>query len=178
MGILKEKMIISMTLRGFADATKKTYLNEIKQLTKYYKRSPDTLRSEDIINYLLYLMKYRKCSPSKIRVCHQACRFFYEKTLNRPAIMNSIPLPKGRRRLPVILDREELNIIFEHAHLQKHKAILMLAYSAGLRVCEVCMLRVADIDSKRMQVRVFQSKGQKDRYTILSKIALEELRKY
>lgn len=178
MGIFRDRMLDAMIIRGFAENTKSTYLTAVKQLVGYYMRPPDTLRPEDVSAYLLHLIKERKHGPSKVALSFHAFKFFFEKTLSKVGFMGSIPLTRIPKRLPVILDKAELHELFECAVGIKHKAILMLAYSAGLRVSEAAKLKVSDIDSKRMQVRVYQAKGNKDRYTILSKIALKALRQY
>jgi integrase/recombinase XerD len=105
-------------------------------------------------------------------------RFFYRVTLNRPEAELCLPVPKQPSRLPEILSREEIRRLFEATMNLKHRALLMATYSAGLRVSEVVHLKVSDIDSARMMLRIDQGKGAKDRYTLLSKRLLSELRRY
>ncbi|MDH4101633.1 MAG: tyrosine-type recombinase/integrase, partial [Nitrospirota bacterium] len=105
-------------------------------------------------------------------------KFFYKHTMKRDYVMEKILFPKAKKQLPVVLDLKEVNALFSVTTNLKHKAILMMAYSSGLRVSEAARLKVSDIDSKRMMVRVRDGKGGKDRYSILSHAALECLRCY
>lgn len=178
MTLLRERMLNAMILRGLAENTKQTYVREVIQLSEHFGRSPDRLKAADVTTYLLYLAREKKSSGAKMNVCFHALRFFYEKTLNRSGFMAGIPMAKTRKRLPVVLEKDELSLLFQKASSVKHRAILMIAYSAGLRVTEVSSLKLGDIDSKRMQIRVYQGKGGKDRYTILSQTCLATLREY
>ncbi len=105
-------------------------------------------------------------------------KFLYDYVLNAPKAVGKLPRPRKEKKLPIVLGREDVRRIFESVNNIKHKAILMLAYSAGLRVSEVVRLKVQDIDAKRNMIHIKGAKGRKDRYTILSKVALEVLREY
>ena len=129
-------------------------------------------------DYLYYLLSERKLAWATVNVVRCAIRFFYRHVLNRPEVSTAIPRSKGPRRLPEVLSGEELERLFASVRNVKHRVLLMTAYAAGLRVSELVALRVSDIDSERMMIRVAQGKGAKDRYTVLSRRLLTELRAY
>lgn len=147
-------------------------------LARYHHRSPDQLTDGDVQKYVRHLIEERQFAWSSCRVTVCALRFFFEVTLGRKRSDFSIPLPKGGQKLPHILSREEVARLLDGVENLRHRVLLMTAYAGGLRVSEVARLRVADIDSKRMLVRIEQGKGRKDRYTLLSQRLLEELRLY
>jgi site-specific recombinase XerD len=171
-------MIDSMTLRGMAAKTQAGYVRAVAGLATYYGRSPDRISDEEVQAYLLHLIRERKLSWSSCNVAVHGLRFFYHKTLSRKKTTFHIPGPRKPSRLPEILSQEEVARIFTHTRLPRHRALLMTAYAAGLRVSELVHLRVCDIDSDRMTIRVEQGKGAQDRYTLLSPRLLEELRCY
>lgn len=175
---LRQRMLEDMGIRNLAENTQSAYLQQIAAYARYFNRSPDQLGPEDIRTYQLYLMEVRALTPSSICVATGALRFLYKVTLKRPWAVEEIPMPKRPRKLPEILSPEEvmhfLNAITNH----KHRAILMTAYAAGLRVSEATHLKVTDIDSQRMMLRVEQGKGMKDRYVMLSPRLLDALRTY
>jgi site-specific recombinase XerD len=127
---------------------------------------------------MLYLMKQRHLSDGTFRFYVAALKFLYRTTLKREWVVEKIKCPKRKRKLPVVLDISEVESLFSVTTNLKHKAILMITYSSGLRVSETARLKMTDIDSKRMMVRVRQGKGGNDRYSILSQTALEHLRQY
>ena len=147
-------------------------------LAKFYNQSPEKIDKQKIQEYLLYLMKDRKLSWSSCNVAVSGLRFFYTQTLGMDAMFLNIPPRKKNSTLPEILSAEELERLFAALTNQKHRTLLMTTYAAGLRVSEVVSLKVTDIDSQRMMIRVQQGKGRKDRYTILSQRLLKELRIY
>ncbi len=175
---LRQKMINDMTLRRFSPRTQESYISAVAGLAGYYKQSPEKINKKMIQDYLLYLMQERKLAWNSCNVAVSAIRFFYTHTLEKKAVSLGIPPQKQRTQLPEILSSEELESLLGALSNQKHSTLLMTTYSAGLRVSEVVNLRVADIDSKRMMIRVQQGKGRKDRYTILGKRLLTELRIY
>jgi integrase len=120
----------------------------------------------------------KKVSTSNINIGYCGLRFFYEKVLHRKWNIERLPHPKVEKRLPVVLSREEVQQILESVHKLKYRVMLMISYAAGLRVSETAKLKLTDIDSKRMLIRVEQGKGKKDRYTLLSDKLLENLRNY
>ena len=178
MGKLREQMKGDLELRGLSPHTRDNYLRHVSQFSCHYGRSPRHLGEKDIKEYLLYLIREKKVSTSTVNQCYHALKFLYERTLNRMWVMARVPRVKRLKQLPVVLDREEVESLFSVTKNLKHRAILMLIYSSGLRLTEAAHLKVTDIDSKRMLVRIKQGKGRKDRYTILSKAALEVLREY
>lgn len=178
MGKLREQMKGELELKGLSPNTQEIYLRQVSQFSGHFGRSPRHLGEKDIKEYLLYLIREKKVSTSTVNLCYHALKFLYEKTLNRVWIMARVPRLKSIKQLPVVLDKEEVESLFSVTKNIKHRAILMLIYSSGLRLMEAARLKVTDIDSKRMLVRIKQGKGRKDRYTILSKTALKVLREY
>jgi integrase/recombinase XerD len=178
MSELREKMKMDMELKGYSPRTIKNYIGHVSNFAKYYNKSPELLREKEIREYLHYCIMERKLSEGTVNYINAALKFFYTKTLNRYWNMDKIFRIKEPRRLPVVLSPEEVKSIFDVTENLKHKAILMTVYSAGLRVSEVCNLRVTDIDSKNMQIFIREGKGKKDRYSLLSKANLEILREY
>ncbi|GBD97735.1 MAG TPA: integrase [Nitrospirae bacterium] len=178
MTTLRQKMIEEMTLREFSPRTQEAYLRAVTELAKYYNQSPDKITKGMIRDYLLYLIQDRKLAWSSRNIVISGLKFFYTHTIGKKSLSLSIPPRKQTSKLPEILSGEELESLFGALSNQKHRTLLMTAYSAGLRLSEVVGLKVTDIDSKRMMIRVEQGKGRKDRYTILSKRLLTELRIY
>jgi site-specific recombinase XerD len=175
---LRQKMIKEMTVREFSPRTQEAYLSAVAGLAKHYKQSPDKITKGMIREYLLYLIEERKLAWSSRNIVVSGLRFFYSHTIGKKSLSLSIPPRKQVTQLPEILSAEELESLFVALSNQKHRTLLMTTYAAGLRVSEVVGLKVTDIDSKRMMIRVQQGKGRKDRYTVLSKRLLTELRIY
>jgi site-specific recombinase XerD len=171
-------MIDDMTIRGMAEKTKQAYVHAVAEFAGYYRRSPERIGEREVQQYLLHLLQERGMSWSTCNVATNGLRFLYRITLERPDTEFCIPRAKQPQRLPEILSREEIERLFQAALNPKHRTVLMLTYSAGLRVSEVARLKVGDIDSARMSIRVDQGKGKKDRYTVLSQRMLRELRGY
>jgi len=171
-------MIEEMKLRNFAPTTEKAYLYAVTKLTQYYKRPPDQLDKEEIRSYLLYLTTERKLSPNTLTMLISGLRFFYNETLGWDETKLFIPPRRKSSLLPEVFSPNEVVRLIEATRGLKQRVLLMTAYSAGLRVSELVNLKLADISSERMMIRVEQGKGQKDRYTILSKTLLVELRRY
>ena len=178
MGKLRDQMLADLQLRGATPRTQKTYLREVSNFAKYFNRSPKELGEGELKEYMLYLMKQRHLSDGTFRFYVAALKFLYRTTLKREWVVEKIKCPKRKRKLPVVLDISEVESLFSVTTNLKHKAILMITYSSGLRVSETARLKMTDIDSKRMMVRVRQGKGGNDRYSILSQTALEHLRQY
>jgi len=162
----------------FAPTTKESYIRAVSELARYYMIQPDKLTEEQLLDYIHFLSVDRKLSCSSINVATAGLRFFYRETLGRNDMALAIPPRKNPKKLPEILSHDELKRLFASVGNQKHRAMLMAAYSGGLRISEVIHLRVKDIDSGRMAIRVESGKGGKDRYTILSQRLLVELRGY
>ncbi|MHB8280756.1 MAG: tyrosine-type recombinase/integrase [Candidatus Humimicrobiaceae bacterium] len=174
---LRSKMIEEMQLRRFSANTQETYLKAITGLAKYYHKSPDNIDVEQIKDYILFLTNEKNISWRSINTITAGIRFLFEKTM-RKDISLAIPLRKTPRILPEILSSDELLCLFGSVNNLKHRTILFTAYACGLRVSELINLKVSDIDSKRMMVRIEHGKGGKDRYTILSIRLLKQLRLY
>lgn len=173
---LREQMLTDMQLKGLTPGTQKDYLREVTNLSKYFNKSPDELLEDEIKEYLLHLKK-KNLSDGTFRFYVAGIKFLYSTTLQREWIDN-IKFGKRKIKLPVVLDLSEVQALFSVTENIKHKAMLMIMYSSGLRIREVSKLKITDIDSKRMMVYVCEGKGGKDRYSILSETALECLRQY
>jgi site-specific recombinase XerD len=133
---------------------------------------------QEIRDFLLHLVRDRKASPATLSMYVNALKFMYNVTLKRPEAVQGLAYPKRPRTLPVILSPEEVIRIFGAIRSVKHRAIIATAYAAGLRISEVCALRVSDIDSQRKRIHVRAGKGKKDRYVMLGESLLELLRQY
>lgn len=175
---LREQLLADLQLRGITPKVQKNYLREVNNLAKYFNRSPAELGEEELKEYMLYLMRERHLSQGTLRFYVAALKFLYRITLKREWMAEKIRYPKRKNKLPIVLDLSEVESLFAVTKNLKHKAILMITYSAGLRVSETAKLKLTDIDSKRMTVRINQGKGGKDRYSILSHTVLEHLRQY
>jgi integrase/recombinase XerD len=175
---LRRRMIDDMTLRNLAPKTIESYVQRISGFARYFKASPEDLGPDHVRAYLLHLVHERRLSWSHFNQVRSALRFLYRVTLKQEWVMQDIVCAKKAHTLPVVLSLDELTRFFGAITNLKHRAILMTAYAAGLRLSEVTHLRVADIDSRRMVIRVRQGKGQKDRYVMLSRNLLEVLREY
>jgi integrase/recombinase XerD len=178
MGTIREKMTADLELRGFASTTKKEYLRRAHNFVNYYRRPPIELGEQEVREFLLYLVNERKAGSATQHIYIAAIKFLYTTTLNRPEVVAKIPWPKRAQTLPDILTGEEVEQIFQQIASLKHRAILMTAYGAGLRISEACSLETSDIDSKRMLIHVHEGKGAKDRYVMLSERLLDVLRTY
>ena len=165
-------------LRNLSENTQKCYLSITRQFFDFYNMTPDKLGTEEIKGYLLHLKRVKKQSPQTLDVVYSALKFLYHAVLTRPLEIYHVPRVKLSKKLPVILSAEEITALFSVIKDIKHKALLTLIYSAGLRTSEAANLKVSDIDSARMQIRIQNAKGAKDRYTILSETALQTLRQY
>jgi integrase len=178
MSPLRKQLEDHLAIRGMSERTREAYVGAVAALAKHYGRSPDRIGQEEIQRYLLHLLTERKLAPSSCNVAASALQFFYRVTLKRSAAEFALPRPKQPQKLPQILAREEVARLLAASENPKHRAMLMTAYGTGVRVSELCHLKVADIDSSRMSVRVEQGKGAKDRYTLLPERLLAELRRY
>jgi site-specific recombinase XerD len=164
-----------MRMRRLAQTTQANYLRVVREFTVFLGRSPDTATVEDLRRYQLYLVD-RGVSPVSLNAAITGLKFFFGTTLAKEALMAKMRPVYLPRTLPVILSREEVGRLIAAATNLKHQTVLALAYGTGLRASEVAALKVGDIDSERMTLRVEQGKGQKDRYAMLSPILLERLR--
>jgi integrase/recombinase XerD len=178
MGKLREKMAEDLRLRGCAPSTCESYLGCVRAFAVYHRRSPEQLGEPEIRAFLLYLQG-KKSSASTLNVYACALKFLYRVTLGRAELAEKIPHPKRvAQRLPDVLTGSEVERLLYSIHSPKHRAIVMIAYGGGLRVSEVCALRIEDIDSLRMTIHIRQGKGKRDRFVMLAKRVLIALREY
>lgn len=178
MGELRKRMDGDLVVRGMSVRTREAYLGAVAGLAKHYGRSPERITQQEVQNYLLHLIQERGLAWSSCNIVRQALKFFYRVTLKRSQAQFDIPGARRPQKLPEILSREEVAALIERTANLKHRMLLMTAYGAGLRLNELCHLKVSHIDSARMTIRVEQGKGAKDRYTLLSPRLLAELRVY
>jgi len=172
---LRQRMIEDMSLRHFGEKTQKDYIRAVKNLTIFLQRSPDTASNEDLRLFQLQLAENRVGAPT-INSTVSALRFFFTVTLDRADAVRHLTFVHEPRKLPVVLSPEEVARFLEAAPGVKDKAAFSVAYGAGLRVSEVAALKVSDIDSERMMLRVEQGKGRQDRHAMLSPVLLDLLR--
>src|SRR5271157_4811599 len=175
---LRQRFIEDMLLRGLAPTTQKSYVHYVAGFAQFYHTSPEYLDLEDIRQYELFLLGERKLSPESINSFVSAVQFLYQHTLEVPWGKECFPRVRRPQKLPVVLSLEEVDRFFQHIPGMRYRAALMACYGSGLRVSEAVSLKVSDIDSQRMLIRVRQGKGQKDRYTMLSPRLLLVMRSY
>jgi len=175
---LRKLMLEELQRRNYSKTTMRTYLSVVRDFSKHFHKPPDQLGLEEIRQYQVHLLEERKFQPKTVCLYTSALRFFFVKVLKRPYPIEELPYPKGVRRLPIILSQEEAVALINAASNLMHRAMLMLLYSTGVRRAELCQLKVADIDSKRMMVHIRQGKGNKDRDVPLSPALLDTLREY
>lgn len=167
-----------LELKKYANNTVKTYVSCFENYLNYYnKHNVNKLDENDVRNYLEYLIKMER-SDSYINQSINSIKFYYETVLGMPNRFYSIERPGKKRKLPIILSKEDVSLIIASSNNLKHKCIISLLYSAGLRRSELLNLKLEDIESKRMLIRVRDAKGNKDRYTLLSEKVLKDLRLY
>lgn len=178
MSRLREKMQKDLQIKGYSVSTQRAYLKHTEKYAEHFNKSPDKLGTDEIKEYLNYLIITKKVSHSYIKTVYSALKFFYEVTLQKDWNMKQIPRSKKPSKLPVVLSKSEVNDIFKVITNMKHRTILITIYATGLRVSEAANLKILDIDSRNMQIKVVQGKGKKDRYTLLSPKNLAVLRDY
>jgi integrase/recombinase XerD len=172
---LRQRMIDDMTVRNFVEKTRHDYIRHVRDFTAFLGRSPDNATPEDLRRFQLHQAK-TGVRPPTMNASVAALRFFFTVTLDRPEIVRRLTSVPEPRRIPVVLSPEEVVRLLEAAPGPKYKAAFAAAYGAGLRISEVVALKVSDVDSKRMLLRIEQGKGRKDRYAMLSPQLLELLR--
>jgi integrase/recombinase XerD len=175
MSPLRRRMIEDMTIRKFAPKTQHDYVQRVKNFAAFVGRSPDTASFEDVRRYQLHLAESGVGVPT-LNQTVATLRFFFRVTLKRHDILEHTHFIHEPRKLPVVLSPEEVARLLNAAPGLKYKAALSVAYGAGLRAAEVISLKVSDIDSKRMIIRVEQGKGRKDRNVMLAASLLDLLR--
>src|SRR5467141_64260 len=172
---LRRRMIEDMTIRKFAPRTQEGYIRAVKGFSMFFGASPDKARFEDLRRYQLHLVASGAGAPT-INHAVTALRFLFRVTLRRPQVVARLPFIREPRKLPIVLSPEEVARLLDAAPSLKYKAALSVAYGAGLRASEIISLKIEDIDSTRMVIRVEQGKGRKDRYVMLSPYLLDLLR--
>ncbi|WP_243117021.1 site-specific tyrosine recombinase/integron integrase [Natranaerovirga hydrolytica] len=173
------QMSDALKLKGYSHKTVKSYLGHINRFADFIQKSLYDIDINDIKKYTLYLLDEKNSSHSFVNQAISSIKFFCTAVLHQSHFsMELLPRPKKEKKLPNVLSKEEVINIINSLENEKHKTIMYLIYSAGLRVGEVVRLKLDDIDSKRMLIRISQGKGRKDRYTILSELTLKQLRKY
>lgn len=172
---LRQRMIDDMRMRKLSPKTQSAYIRAVRNFTKYLGRSPDTATAEELRNYQLHLVD-AGTSPMSLNAAIMGLKFFFDITLDRGELMARMQPVRIPHKLPVVLSREEVGRLIAACGSLKHQTVLSVAYGTGLRASEVAALKVTDIDSERMTLRVEQGKGRKDRYAMLSPVLLERLR--
>jgi len=178
MGKLQEQMKADLLLKRYSPHTARAYVRCIRNFAKHFMRPPSEMGETEVRQFLLHLAQDRKVSTFVQDMYVNAIKFFYRITLRRPEVVTHLLHPKRPKTLPKVLTMQEVLALFTAIKSPKYKAILAVAYGAGLRVSEVCALKPADIDSQRMLIHVRGGKGNKDRYVLLGETMLTLLREY
>jgi len=175
---LRQRMIEDLKLRNYAINTQKAYIWHVEQFAKHFKKSPDALSYNEVREYLTHIRESDKCSLSHMKQAVGALRFFYKYTLGQEWIKERLKYPRGIMKLPRAVSQEEMLKFLAAIDDDKCKVALTLMYGSGLRLNEALTLRVDDINSKEMYIRVREGKGNRERKALLSKNLLEVLRHY
>jgi len=175
---LRQRMLEDMQVRGFAPTTRYTYIRSINQFAQHFGRSPERLSAEDARAFLVYLITEADVSYGMLQHYVSALRFLYRVTLHQPWAIEKIPYPRREFRLPQVPSRETILRFLAHVPNIKHRAVLMTCYAGGLRISEAVSLKVSDLDSSEMTIRVHQGKMRRDRIVPLSTTLLDLLRIY
>jgi site-specific recombinase XerD len=172
---LRQRMLDDMRMRKLSPKTQASYIRVVKRFAGFLGRSPDTASVEDLRSYQLYLVDHG-ISPISLNATLTGLKFLFATTLDHPELLTKMHAVHVPHKLPVVLSREEVTHLLAAVDNLKHQTALAVAYGAGLRASEVVSLKVSDIDSQRMTLRLEQGKGSKDRYAMLSPVLLERLR--
>lgn len=175
---LRLRMLEDMRIRNLSACTQKSYVSQVARFAAYFGQSPEHLGPEHIREYQRHLVDDLNLKPQSLVVAVAAIRFVFNITLGRALDIREIPLPRQPKRLPIVLSTDEVARLLAAAVSLKHRTWLTTTYATGVRPSELTNLRVGDIDSDRMVVRIDQGKGRKDRYVMLSPILLDLLRTY
>ena len=175
---LRKMMLEELQRRNYSEITTRKYLQYVTAFARHFGKSPDQLGPNELRSYQAYLLQERKVTPGTAVNCVAALRFFFVKTLKRHQFREFLPYPKDRRRLPTVLSQEEVACLINAAGTLFRRTLLMTLYGTGMRRSELAHLKVGDIDSQRMIIRVVAGKGGKDRDLPLSPTLLETLREY
>jgi integrase/recombinase XerD len=174
-----EKTSQFLSIGHYSPLTIRNYLSELRYLFVYYSEvEPQDFTEEMMMQYLLYLAKTLGCSRVKCRMAAQSISFFFRHVLKLPYVVPSLIYPRTASKLPPVMSAQEIKTLIDSIKNIKHRTVVMLLYSTGMRLSEIAALKITDIDSKNMRIKVVQGKGAKDRFTILSEQVLLELRAY
>jgi integrase/recombinase XerD len=174
---LRQRMLEDLRIRNLAEGTQQSYVSSVAAFARHFGRSPDELGPEHIRAWQVHLVE-RGVSWSTLNIAVCALRFLYRTTLGKDWAIDHIPYAKPERKLPIVLSPQEVQRFLAVVTNPKHRAMLLVAYSGGLRVAEIAHLRIKDIDSRRMVIHIRHTKSRKDRFVPLSPRLLEELRAY
>ena len=172
---LRQRMLEDMRMRKLAPKTREAYIRAVSRFAKYLGRSPDTATAEDLRRYQLHLVD-SGTSPITLNATITGLKFLFDVTLGHGDVLAKMQSVRVPHKIPVVLNKQEVARLIACAGNLKHQTALSLAYGTGLRANEVISLRVTDIDSQRMTLRVEQGKGGRDRYAMISPVLLERLR--
>jgi integrase len=175
---LRKKMLEELQRRNYSESTTRAYLHAVEQFAVHFGRSPDKLGPDDLRSYQAYLLVERKLAVGSVVARVAALRFFFVRILKRRDFREELPYPKSHRRLPTVLSLEEVARLIDAAGNLMQRALLMTLYGTGMRRTEVSLLKVRDIDGRRMMIRVERGKGGASRDLPLSPALLETLREY
>jgi integrase/recombinase XerD len=175
---LRKIMLEELQRRNYAEGTTRSYIRAVQQFAQHFGKSPDKLGPSELRSYQAYLLKERKLAVGTVVARVAALRFFFVRTLKRQQFREDLPYPKKQRRLPTVLSLQEVAQLIDAAGNLQQRALLMTLYGTGMRRTEVSRLKVRDIDSKRMMIRVEHGKGGVSRDLPLSPALLETLREY
>lgn len=175
---LRHRMMEDMELRNLSPETIRSYVFQVAQFAKHFQKSPDLLGPAEVREYQLFLLREKKYARSTLKQVVAALRFFYRTTLGRQQNLEQLRYGKREKRLPEVLNKDEVLALFSSTRNLKHRTVLMTLYATGVRVSELTRLRVEDLDSKRGLIRVHPGKGRKDRYVPLSSSLVLVLRTY
>ena len=176
---LRHQMLEELQRRNYSSSTIRGYILAVKQFAEYFGKPPDRLGATHVKRFQWYLLQERKLDPGTVEMRMSALRFFFKKMLKRRDMhFDELPFPKTPRKLPTVLSPEEVRRMIDGTRNLMHRTLLMVLYGTGVRRKELSLLKVADIDSKRMVVHIRQGKGSRDRDIPLSPKLLEALREY
>ncbi len=178
MSKLRQLMLRELQLRHYSKRTIESYISSLVAISKYYNQSPSNLTTDQIKDYLLYLIEHKHASRAMVNQSISALKLLWTSVLGRTWEDMNIKRPKCSHELPIVFSKDEVAKLLSKTRNLKHRTCLSLGYSAGLRVSEVCNLRLSDIDRTRMQIRVFHGKGSKTRYVPLAQNLLGLLDEY
>lgn len=175
---LLEKMQQDLVIQNYSPRTIELYKWHVKAFLNHKSKAAELISEDDIRDYLFFVKTNKHFGASNLAQAFSAIKFLFRETVKMPLSLSVLKGPRRGRPLPLVLSKEEVKQVLGSIHNDKHRMLLQLIYSAGLRLNEGTHLKVSDIDSQRMTIHVQGGKGNKDRYTILSKVALEDLRAY